>query len=48
MISTMELAVAFTALLLLFGPEKAPEIVRQIGEAVAEIREALYGKELKG
>ena len=48
MIGSLELAVAFTVALLLFGPEKVPELARQVGELVAEVRNALEDKELKG
>ncbi|MBD3389198.1 MAG: twin-arginine translocase TatA/TatE family subunit [Candidatus Altiarchaeales archaeon] len=48
MISTLELIVAFIILLVLFGPERLPEMAREAGNAVRELREAFYGKELKG
>jgi len=48
MIGDMELLTVLIAALILFGPEKLPELARQLGEAIAEFRENLYGKELKG
>jgi sec-independent protein translocase protein TatA len=48
MIGDMELLLVFIVALILFGPEKVPELARQLGETIAEIRESLHGKELKG
>ena len=48
MMSTTELAVALIIALLLFGPDKLPQLARQLGETIAEIKNAIEDKELKG
>jgi len=42
---TPELFVIFILVLLLFGPDKLPELARQLGKGVREIRKA--GNELR-
>jgi sec-independent protein translocase protein TatA len=44
----MELLLVLILALILLGPEKLPELARQLGEAIAEIREAVEDRELKG
>ncbi len=37
---TPELAVIFVLVLILFGPDKIPELARQLGKGMREIRKA--------
>jgi len=41
MLGNAEILVVLIAGLILFGPEKLPEIARELGEAVAKLREAV-------
>ncbi len=40
MIGNSELIIIFIVTLLLFGPEKVPELARSLGKAVAEFKKA--------
>jgi TatA/E family protein of Tat protein translocase len=44
----MELLLVLILALILLGPEKFPELARQLGEALAELRNTLEDRELKG
>jgi len=48
MLGDMEMAFALAVALILFGPEKLPELAKQAGEAVNRLREAFEGKEYGG
>ncbi|MFH1055511.1 MAG: twin-arginine translocase TatA/TatE family subunit [Candidatus Altiarchaeota archaeon] len=48
MLGTTEMAVVLILALILFGPEKLPQLAKQFGQFIQEIRDAIEGKELKG
>jgi len=51
MIGTTELMLVLALAVILFGPDRLPEIGRSLGEAYREFKKALYDtgeKELKG
>jgi Sec-independent protein translocase protein TatA len=48
MLGNMEILVALIVALVLFGPERLPEIALQAGEFMNQIRDAAEGRGLKG
>ena len=48
MLGNGELLLVLAIAMILFGPERLPELARQLGEAVRQAREALEGKGLGG
>ena len=46
-LGTLELALIFIIALLLFGPQKLPELARSLGEAVKEFKQAVNNLEEK-
>jgi TatA/E family protein of Tat protein translocase len=48
MLGNAEILLVLVVALILFGPERLPGLARQLGEAVAGLRDAFEGKELKG
>ncbi len=40
-----ELLVVFVVMLILFGPQKLPEVGKALGKAISELKAGLEGKE---
>jgi len=48
MLGNEEMLLVLLLAYMLFGPDRLPQLARQLGEAVKKLRDAFDGKELKG